>query len=760
MITPNKTMSATFPYRIEEKVGAGGMGIVYRAFEPALNRRVAIKVLRTQIFDDEPPAVADEYRKRFMQEARAAAALSHPGATTIYRIGEEDGIPYIAMEWLEGRTLEQVLTDEGPLTVDRVVQLGVELLETLDAAHRAGVIHRDIKPSNLIILGDGRLKITDFGIARVADSDLVKTGTGTVLATPQFASPEQLQGDDVDARSDLFSAGVVLYLALSGRFPFDGRNYFELMHALARAEAPRLSVHVAGVPADVEDIVMAALRRAAAERFASASAMAAALRQCTGHGTTSVAEATTQNLAAAAAAAAAPETIRDPVTAGYPIITGAPRMAQQAVVRVIESWPSRSLGNVNTSTILARLVERPLHTAPFAGGVFIGGFCMLIYGGFILGAVDASGRSHDEVCEELPNEAVVTLHPAPADVSCGLVPLLASLLHPPKVRSANLDTSLVNLPVLATRLAEEKFDGILRIERAGASGFVFFDEGRTVLTIFSDGWDDLPVSTTWERWMSQVPLNASLEEKVWIPAHLSYRKELKDFWFDVAESTSVSVGARIKQTFLKKTAHLKAPAGATPSRLRPVMRLSAPDDVAAMEAFYSGDPIYRFLDWALEELPAYFDERDRTSRWKYLVEWVSLIRKAALHHALPRPDSRDTDFFDLVTTDAAGKVLHLAHRAPRGTPEALNEFVGRVVTAKKARIKTGDVGGAFLLAPSFEESMIEAYQASTKPVGTGLLSVEEKITKYEGFIRMGPRRGFHLLLVAEKGDGFEPLLLV
>jgi hypothetical protein len=456
-----------------------------------------------------------------------------------------------------------------------------------------------------------------------------------------------------------------------------------------------------------------------------------------------------------------PDTSRDPVPAGYPTIVGVPRAAQPAVVRVVEGWPARTLGDVPTSSVLARLLERPLHTAPYAGGVFIAGYCLLVYGGCIVGAVDAEGRSCDEVCDRLPDQAVVTLHPAPADLSPDLVPLLATLLHPPKVRLGQLDTSIVNLPALAGRIADERFDGVLRIERSGATGFIFFDAGAPVLSLFSDGWDDFPVTTTWESWMSRAPISGSLEEKVWIPAQLSYRKELKDFGFHVAAPAASSAGARLKQTFLRKTASLQAPSRAAASaRLTPVSRPSAPGDVAAMEAFYSGDPAYRFLEWALEELPAYFQERDRSSRWKYLVEWISLVRRATLHHTLPRPDQWEADFFDLVTFDSGNKVLHLAHRVPRGTPEALSEFVGRVVAAKKARIKTGDVGGAFLIAPQFDESMIEAYQASTKPTGTGLLSVEEKLTKYEGFIRMGPRRGFHLLLVAEKSDGFEPLLLV
>lgn len=757
MITPSKTISSTFPYKIEEKIGSGGMGIVYRALEPALNRKVAIKVLRTQIFDEESPQIAEEYRRRFIQEARAAAALSHPAVTTIYRVGEEDGTPYIAMEWLDGQTLEQVLLDEGPMAPSRVAKLGVDLLEALDAAHRAGVVHRDIKPANLVILKDGRLKVTDFGIARVADSDLVKTGTGTVLATPQFASPEQLEGRDVDGRSDLFSTGVVLFLALTGRFPFEGRSFFELMAAIARSEAPLVRQLRPDVPEPLEQAIGLALRRNFTERPATAGDLAAALRPFAGVASAPLSEAATRNLAPPAA----PETIRDPVQATYPTIVGVPCSPQHAVVRVIDAWPSRNFGNVETSTILARLLDRPLHAPPFAGAVFIGGFCLFIYGGFIVGAVDAHGRSCDEVCEELPDEAVVVLHPVPEGVSPNLVPLLATLLHPPKVRHGHLDTSLVNLPVLAHRLCHEHFEGILRVERHDSSAFVFFDHGSPILAIYSHGWEDYPVTTPWETWMSQVHTHASLEEKVWIPAQLSYRKELKDFAFDVTAPAATSAGARLKQTFLKKTKSLPPiDPQSVVSRLTPVQRPAAPGDLAAMQSFYSGDPTYRFLSWAIDELPAYFQERDRSSRWKYLVEWIPLVRKAVLHHTLPRPDQWEADFFDLVTLDAANKVMHLGHRVPRGTPEVLADFVNRVVQAKRARIKTGDIGGAFLIAPQFDESMIEAYQASTKPQGTGLLSVEEKITKYEGFIRMGPRRGFHLLLVAEKPGGFEPLLLV
>src|SRR5262245_17853808 len=154
MFPPAETPTPTFPYRIEAKIGQGAMGVVYRAVEPSLGRRVAIKVLHTHGLGTEDPAFLDDLRRRFLQEARAAASLSHPCVTTIYRVGDEDGTPYIAMEWLEGRTLEDILEQDGALPPARVAQLGAELLDALDAAHIAGVVHRDIKPANLVILLD------------------------------------------------------------------------------------------------------------------------------------------------------------------------------------------------------------------------------------------------------------------------------------------------------------------------------------------------------------------------------------------------------------------------------------------------------------------------------------------------------------------------------------------------------------------------------------------------------------------------------
>jgi serine/threonine-protein kinase len=276
-MVPAVPVTADFPYELEALVGEGGMGVVYRALEPALGRRVAIKRLRPELLGSDPDAAADA-RQRFLREARAAAALSHPGVATVFRVGEDATGPWIAMEWLDGDSLEALIA-RRVLTPAVAAGHAAALLDALAAAHRAGVVHRDIKPANLIVLKDGRLKVTDFGIARVRGTDLFKTQAGVVLAWPRFASPEQMLGDEVDGRSDIFSTGVVLYLALTGEHPFPGRDYVEIVGALMKGEPLPPSAHAASLPPAVDALVLKALARQRDDRFATASEMAAPLRE-------------------------------------------------------------------------------------------------------------------------------------------------------------------------------------------------------------------------------------------------------------------------------------------------------------------------------------------------------------------------------------------------------------------------------------------------------------------------------------------------
>jgi len=224
---PPERPTATFPYQVEARIGEGAMGVVYRAVEPVLERRVAIKSLRLQLLAGEAPEVLREYRLRFLQEARAVAALSHPGATTLFRIGEEEGTPYIAMEWLDGRTLEAVLQEEGKLAPERAAGLLLDLLGTLDAAHRAGIVHRDVKPANVLLTADGSALLTDFGLAK-GSAYTVLTRRGQVLGTVDYLAPEIIRGEPATPASDLYGLGCVVYDCLAGKPPFAGKGLLEL----------------------------------------------------------------------------------------------------------------------------------------------------------------------------------------------------------------------------------------------------------------------------------------------------------------------------------------------------------------------------------------------------------------------------------------------------------------------------------------------------------------------------------------------------
>src|SRR5882762_3066425 len=204
-------------YELRRQIGRGAMGLVYEAFDTVIERRVALKMLRTEVF---PAEQLPEVRARLKREAHSAGKLSHPNIVTIFDYGEHEGAPYIVMDLMEGEELARSLDGGSRVALATVVRIMEQLLGALGYAHENGVVHRDVKPSNMFVLRDGTLKVVDFGLARVESSNL--TETGAVLGTPAYMSPEQFLGVPVDARSDIFSAGAVLYKLLTGDRPFTG----------------------------------------------------------------------------------------------------------------------------------------------------------------------------------------------------------------------------------------------------------------------------------------------------------------------------------------------------------------------------------------------------------------------------------------------------------------------------------------------------------------------------------------------------------
>jgi predicted Ser/Thr protein kinase len=258
-------------YEVGSQIGQGGMATIYLGTDRLLRRTVAVKILAQRFARDQ------RFVTRFRREAKAAAGLNHPNVVSVYDTGSEEGIHWIVMEHVEGDTLEEVLREGGGLAIRRALEIADALCRALAIAHAAGLIHRDVKPANVMIDAKGRVKVMDFGIARAIADATTLTGTGSVLGTASYLSPEQARGDPVDARSDVYSLGCVLYEMVAGRPPFIADTPVALAYKHVHEEPVPPSFINRALPAGLEAVVMKAIAKAPSDRHASAEAMGEAV---------------------------------------------------------------------------------------------------------------------------------------------------------------------------------------------------------------------------------------------------------------------------------------------------------------------------------------------------------------------------------------------------------------------------------------------------------------------------------------------------
>jgi serine/threonine-protein kinase len=262
-------------YLIESEIGRGAMGVVYKARDTVLERTVAVKTVNMALEKDH----ADKYEARFYQEARAAGGLNHPNIVTVYDAGKAGDVVYMAMEYIQGVELRSLFVEGQPMGVPQALAIAAQVAEGLGYAHQQGVVHRDIKPANIMVVSEGPVKITDFGIARMrASADL--TQTGVMLGSPKYMSPEQVIGKRADHRSDVFSLGVILYEMLTGAAPFSGENVTALMYQIVNFAPPAPSSVNKQVPEMLDFVVAKMLAKPLEDRYQDAREVARDLREC------------------------------------------------------------------------------------------------------------------------------------------------------------------------------------------------------------------------------------------------------------------------------------------------------------------------------------------------------------------------------------------------------------------------------------------------------------------------------------------------
>ncbi len=259
-------------YEILQELGKGAMGVVYKAKDPQINRTIALKILR------EDRVTSEDFVQRFLKEAMAIGRLSHPNIVTIYDVGQDHDTIYLAMEYLEGRPFNDIIREKN-LSFTEIAELAVQLAECLDYAHKKGIVHRDIKPSNIMLSPEGKVKLTDFGIARIEDPAMnQQTRAGEILGTPVYMSPEQVMGQQLDGRSDLYSLGVILYELAAGKRPYSGENLAAIFRAITLDTPEDPGTINPSMPPALASLVMKGLNKDAAQRFQTGEEMAAAYR--------------------------------------------------------------------------------------------------------------------------------------------------------------------------------------------------------------------------------------------------------------------------------------------------------------------------------------------------------------------------------------------------------------------------------------------------------------------------------------------------
>jgi serine/threonine-protein kinase len=318
-------------YEIEAEIGRGSMGVVYLAHDPRMQRSVAAKAI--SVVSQLPADQRKEYQERFVREAHAAGRLSHPGIVTVYDIDwdAERAAPFIAMEYVPGKTLKDLNTEEGPLEPGRACAIVECIADALHAAHEAGVVHRDVKPANILVReGDDRAKIADFGVARLADSEL--TSVGSAIGSPAYMSPEQIQGEEVGPASDLFSLAVILYEALCGERPFPGEDISSIVYSVVHQDPLPVSALMPGLPPGLDAFFATALAKDPRQRFRDGCTFRRALASARSEG---AGPSTTGGPAAEPSTAAADPSAPSPWTgelAAQDVGSAAPRGPLKALV--------------------------------------------------------------------------------------------------------------------------------------------------------------------------------------------------------------------------------------------------------------------------------------------------------------------------------------------------------------------------------------------------------------------------------------------
>ncbi|GIW23182.1 MAG: hypothetical protein KatS3mg068_2189 [Candidatus Sericytochromatia bacterium] len=722
-------------YEVIGELGRGGMGVVYKGFDPKLEREVAIKVIENlgEETDKLTQASHQELVERFKTEAKAIAKLNHPNIVSIYDFGTENDKNYMVMELLKGRDLAHLLKFNSPLSIELVVKSIISVCNALDFAHQNGIIHRDIKPANIILLDNGNVKLMDFGIARIQESQSQLTQAGTILGSVLYISPEQLiNAKKVDKRADIYSLGVSLYELLTGKFPYDGDNVASIISKIMQAIPEPPSKYNKNIPYELDQIVMKAIEKDPDQRYQRASEFAEDLNNFLFKLKGGVSTTTTSSSSSMISKTFFNKSIE------FSLVDGIDNLNLYSLVyRLIQTWKVENIGNKPLLEVLYK--NESLSQALIVSDRVI----LLSYNGLLIGAVsnnpDKISTEAYEVTADITKVDIKSCIPSESEKETLVI--LSSILGNGILLAKHPSCSENDLEHILEKVNYEKLNGHLEIIHKDFIKYKGFIDGKEIFTLsmpnrnsqIKDNRMDIEV------YEAEIKLIGS-----------SLRRALIDSTIEII-SKSQGVGTTLKQLSLMKENKI------IPELLEEAVRnsemivvLGANEKILTLGSknikysdIVKNFPQYLLIEWLIKDILIKVS-RGKFNNIKNTFSWIWNLRTIKLAQNLKIADSKSV-IFDIVGYDNNEKVVMIARYSNKGNIAELQNLIDEVINFKK-----------------FSNNNIKAVlYISGDEIYPEILRYYEKITKKESLFSFNspkafiPNGQFFLFLIRDTIDGFK-----
>ena len=754
-------------YEIKREVGRGGMGVVYEGYDKRLDRIVAIKVVDVPALDPNMShEQVDELIQRFKLEAKAIAKLTHPNIVNVYDYGEENDRHYMVMEFLQGRSFQQLISASAPLNTELVLKSMVQACDALDFAHQNGIIHRDIKPGNIILLDNGVTKIMDFGIARLEASQSGLTKAGMILGSLLYISPEQLiSAQKVDRRADIYSLGVSMYEMLTGKLPYGGTNIGEIVMQIMQAEPLLPSQLNSNLPPELDAIIFKAMAKEANKRFERAKDMGDALN-------TLWMQTTVGNTMMNQKKQTAPLPPLEPTTsaktgtggksfmqtfstetANFTMVEGVDDTSLFSVVnRVMQSWHVENLGNKPLLEILYKEEGRTW------GLLVNNNVILLVYRGLILGAIaqkpEAIGHAAYEILGAA-NKFELKAYLPPTHAESWMI-LLAAMIGANKMTDRKPACSSSDCNSIAELLKKDGFTGYLKIISGKSTAYNVFLDGETVFTVTvpsqggtESGLLDIEIYRPRINLIGPSLRRALVDSSLEIISKSHSRSSLKQFASQKPKDiTAVALEEAIRNTDLAVLvpSDVSYPVG---------------EKIIKYSEIIKELPSYRIMNWLLSDLLYNVSRSPQYKSLKTVFNFIWNIKSINFLQSIKLEDSELK--FDLVSRDINEKILFVGkYSNNKATVEEVKKFIQDVIKLKKGMPHKDNIVASAIINPNgFPIEVMQYFEANTgKPFPMGLFDFANA---QRGFVKMGLMKGFYLYLIHDLDSNFkivEPANLV